>query len=213
LDEALAEAEVLARRLSDPPWTVDVGGVGGSFDAGFYPRSRRSRATGCGSSGSTAPEQTPCSPRPRPPALPHPAWRMSRAQLTPGTASMTSRFEVACSSARACASQVSATRTLPTRTPEIWTDLDSGPSEADPRLESDNAKRAPSGVWEPEFEVVRGGVEPPTPRFSGARYDANWPNCGELSELPVAESIVGWTDLDGGCRPVSACTAKFVSEL
>ena len=43
--------------------------------------------------------------------------------------------------------------------------------------------------------VVRGGIEPPTPRFSGVQYDANWANCGELSELTVAEAMVGWTDL------------------
>ena len=52
--------------------------------------------------------------------------------------------------------------------------------------------------------VVRGGIEPPTPRFSGARYGANWPNCGELSELTVAESIVGWTDLDRGAGAVAS---------
>ena len=45
--------------------------------------------------------------------------------------------------------------------------------------------------------VVRGRIELPTPRFSGTRHDANWPNCGELSESAVAEAIVGWTDLDG----------------
>ena len=45
---------------------------------------------------------------------------------------------------------------------------------------------------------VLGGVEPPTPRSSGAQNDANWPNCGELSQSAVAESIVGWTDLDSG---------------
>jgi hypothetical protein len=46
--------------------------------------------------------------------------------------------------------------------------------------------------------VVRGRIELPTPRFSGAPYDANWPKYGEMSELTVAEAIVGWTDLDGG---------------
>ena len=44
--------------------------------------------------------------------------------------------------------------------------------------------------------VVRGGIEPPTPRFSGTEHRANWVNCGELSELAVAEAVVGWTDLD-----------------
>jgi hypothetical protein len=42
--------------------------------------------------------------------------------------------------------------------------------------------------------VVRGGIEPPTPRSSGARFDANWANYGELSEIAVAEAMVGWTD-------------------
>jgi len=46
--------------------------------------------------------------------------------------------------------------------------------------------------------VVRGGIEPPKPRASGARLDANWPDHGELIELAVAEAIVDWTDLDAG---------------
>ena len=40
--------------------------------------------------------------------------------------------------------------------------------------------RAPRGVWEPGFEVVRGGVEPPTPRFSGARNGSNLAIPGDL---------------------------------
>ena len=51
--------------------------------------------------------------------------------------------------------------------------------------------------------VVRCGIEPPTPRSSGTRYDANWPDCGERREVAVAEAIVGWTDLDRGA-PESA---------
>ena len=46
--------------------------------------------------------------------------------------------------------------------------------------------------------VVRGGVEPPTPRSSGTRYDANRANYGELSRLAVAENIVGWMVSGGG---------------
>jgi len=45
--------------------------------------------------------------------------------------------------------------------------------------------------------VVRGGVEPPTPRFSGPRDGANWAKYGELSEVAIAGSVDGWTDLDG----------------
>ena len=45
--------------------------------------------------------------------------------------------------------------------------------------------------------VVRGGIEPPTPRFSGTQFDANWAKYGELREMAVAEAIVGWMDLDG----------------
>jgi hypothetical protein len=46
--------------------------------------------------------------------------------------------------------------------------------------------------------VVRGRIELPTPRFSGTRDDANRAKYGEPREIAVAESIVGWTDLDGG---------------
>jgi len=55
-------------------------------------------------------------------------------------------------------------------------------------------------------EVVRGGIEPPTPRFSGTQFDANWAKYGELREMAVAEAIVGWTDLDG--NPVRAVAAR-----
>ena len=49
--------------------------------------------------------------------------------------------------------------------------------------------------------VVRGGIEPPTPRSSGTQFDANWPDCGGLRGLAVAEAIVGWTDSDSGTAP------------
>ena len=55
--------------------------------------------------------------------------------------------------------------------------------------------------------VVRGGVEPPTPRFSGARYDANRAKYGELSELTVAEAMVGWMDLDGDAATAVSLSA------
>jgi hypothetical protein len=46
--------------------------------------------------------------------------------------------------------------------------------------------------------VVRGGIEPPTPRYSGTRSGANRAKLGELSQLAVAESTIGWTVVDGG---------------
>ena len=60
--------------------------------------------------------------------------------------------------------------------------------------------------------VVRGGIEPPTPRFSGAQYDENWPTCGELSELTVAESIVGWTDLESDLGPAPTAVGGWHDE-
>jgi len=78
---------------------------------------------------------------------------------------------------------------------QAWT---AGPQRRIPASGQKRRIRASKGVLEPEFEVVRGGIEPPTPRHSGTQFDANWPNCGELSELTVAEAVVGWTDLDGG---------------
>jgi len=65
----------------------------------------------------------------------------------------------------------------------------------------------PSG--RPVGGVVRGGIEPPTPRSSGARFGTNWPDCAELSESTVAEAVVGWTDLDGGAVGPGAARATL----
>jgi hypothetical protein len=59
--------------------------------------------------------------------------------------------------------------------------------------------------------VVRGRIELPTPQFSGTRDDANRAKYGEPSEIAVAESIVGWTDLDGG--PVRTGAPRVASRV
>jgi hypothetical protein len=59
--------------------------------------------------------------------------------------------------------------------------------------------------------VVRGRIELPTPRFSGTRNGANRAKYGEPREIAVAESIVGWTDLDGG--PVRTGAPRAASRV
>ena len=85
---------------------------------------------------------------------------------------------------------------------QIWMEsLERAINESDPKCRI----QALRPCYEPESElVVRGGIEPPTPRFSGTRNDANRAKYGELSELAVAEVIVGWMDLDGGAAPAAS---------